>query len=257
MSIHPTAIVHPGADIAKDVDIGPFAIIGEHVRIRRATTVGPYTVIDGWTEIGEDCRIFSSCSIGTPPQDLKYGGEQTTLRIGDRNTIREFCTIHRGTVKGGGHTVLGSDNFLMAYVHIAHDCRIGNHIIMANAATLGGHIEVGDYAVIGGLAGIHQFVRIGPYAMVGACSAVSQDVPPYLSAVGNRARLYGLNSVGLRRNGFDPERLRQIKRAYHIFFRSSLTLKESIKKAQEESGNSKDIELMVDFINQSKRGVCR
>jgi UDP-N-acetylglucosamine acyltransferase len=257
MSIHPTAIVHPKAQIAADVEIGPFVTIGEEVRIGRGTVVGSHSVIDGWTEIGESCRLASFCSIGLPPQDLKYKGEKALVRIGDHNVIREFCTIHRGTVKGGGETVIGSHNYLMAYVHIAHDCRIGNHIIMANAATLAGHILVEDHAVLGGLIGVHQFVRIGTYAMVGACSAVSQDVPPFVSAVGNRARLFGLNTVGLRRHGFDTERLRALKKAYHILFRSGLSVREAVKRVEKELGDSADMTHLVTFIQESKRGICR
>ncbi len=257
MKIHAAAVVDPGARIAEDVEIGPYAVIGEGVKIGRGTVIGPHTVVDGDTEVGADCRISSFCTLGTPPQDLKYGGEATRVRIGDRNVIREYCTIHRGTVKGGGETSVGSDNYLMAYVHIAHDCRIGNHVIMANAATLGGHITVDDFAVLGGLVGIHQFVRVGAYAMIGACSAVSQDVPPYLSAVGNRARLFGLNTVGLKRHGFDAERLRALKRAYHLLFRSGLGVKEAVETVGKQMGDSKDVSRLVEFILGSKRGICR
>jgi UDP-N-acetylglucosamine acyltransferase len=258
MKIHATAIVSPNARIAPDAEIGPYAVIGENVTLAPGVVIESHTIVDGWTEIGEGTRISSFCSIGLPPQDLKYGGEPTRLRIGARNVIREFCTIHRGTVKGGGETAIGSDNFLMAYVHIAHDCRIGNQIIMANAATLAGHILVEDHAVLGGLTGVHQFVQIGAYAMVGACSAVSQDVPPFVSAVGNRARLYGLNVVGLRRHGFDSERLRPLKKAYHTLFRSGLSLAEAVNKVQEELPDSPDVKRLVEFVlRKSKRGLCR
>ncbi len=255
--IHPTAIIHPGAEIVEGVKIGPYSVIAEHVRIGDNTVIDSHVVIDGWTEIGKGCRIFPFTSIGTPPQDMTYSGEKTTVRIGDQNIIREYTTIHRGTKKGGGETVVGSHNYIMAYVHIAHDCHIGSHIIMANAATLGGHITVEDYAVIGGLTGIHQFVRVGMYAMVGACSAVSQDVPPYVSAVGNRAALYGLNMVGLKRQGFSKKQIASIKQAYTILFRSKLTLKEAMATIDEKIGDSEEVRRMVAFINGSKRGICR
>lgn len=255
--IHPTAIIHPKAEIGKDVRIGPYSIIGEHAKIGDRTTIESYVVIEGWTEIGRDCKIFPFSAIGTPPQDITYSGEETRVKIGDHNIIREYTTVHKGTKKGGGETIVGSHNYIMAYVHIAHDCNIGSHVIMANAATLGGHIRVEDYAVIGGLTGIHQFVRIGMYAMVGACSAVSQDVPPYVSAVGNRATLYGLNIVGLKRNGFNRTRMGNIKRAYNILFRSKLSLKEAIAKIEEEIGDSEDVKRMIEFIKNTKRGICR
>jgi UDP-N-acetylglucosamine acyltransferase len=255
--LHPTAIIHPKADIGEGVRIGPYSVIGEHVKIGDDTIIASHVLIDGRTEIGSDCRIFPFSSIGTPPQDITYKDEKTRVRIGDRNIIREYTTVHRGTKKGGGITTVGSDNYIMAYVHIAHDCNIGSHIIMANAATLGGHIKVEDYAVIGGLTGIHQFVRIGAYAMVGACSAVSLDVPPYVSAVGNRATLFGLNSVGLRRHGFDKTRVGMIKKAYTILFRSKLSLKDAIAKVEEEIPESEDVKRMVEFIKGTKRGICR
>ena len=255
--IHPTAIIHPGAEIGKDVKIGPYTVVGEHVKIDDGTEIGSHAVIEGQTEIGKDCRIFQFSSIGAPPQDLTYTGEETRVKIGDKNVIREYTTIHRGTKKGGRETIVGSHNYIMAYVHIAHDCNIGSHIIMANAATLGGHIKVEDFAVIGGLTGIHQFVRIGRYAMVGACSAVSLDVPPYVSAVGNRASLYGLNIIGLKRHGFNKDQISNLKKAYNILFRSKLSLKEAVAKIYEEMNDSKDIKKMVEFIEESKRGICR
>lgn len=255
--IHPTAIVHPKAEIGEGVKIGPYSVIGEHVRIGDGTVIESHVVLEGRTEIGKGCRIYSFSSIGTPPQDITYAGEETRVKVGDQNIIREYTTIHRGTKKGGGETVVGSHNYIMAYVHIAHDCHVGGHIIMANAATLGGHIRVEDYAVIGGLTGIHQFVRIGMYAMVGACSAVSLDVPPFVSAVGNRATLYGLNLVGLKRQGFSRERIGNIKKAYNILFRSKLSLKEAIAKIEDEIPDSEDVKRMIEFINGTKRGICR
>lgn len=255
--IHSTAIIDPKAELGEDVTVGPYSIVGAHVRIGRGTVIDSHALIDRWTEIGSDCRISSFTSIGTPPQDISYAGEETRIVIGDRNTIREYATIHRGTKKGGGITTVGSDNYIMSYVHIAHDCRIGNHIVMANAATLGGHVRVEDYAVIGGLTGVHQFVRIGAYSMVGACSAVSLDVPPYVSAVGNRAELFGLNIVGLRRQGFDKTRVQKIKKAYNILFRSKHQLKDALTNVLDEIPDSEDVKQMVNFIRETRRGICR
>lgn len=255
--IHATTIIDPKAELGDGVTVGPYSIIGEHVKIGDGTVIDSHALIDRWTEIGSNCKISSFTSIGTPPQDISYAGEETRVVIGDRNTIREYATVHRGTKKGGGVTTVGSDNYIMAYVHIAHDCLIGNHIVMANAATLGGHVKVEDFAVIGGLTGVHQFVRIGAYSMVGACSAVSLDVPPYVSAVGNRAELFGLNIVGLRRQGFDKTRVQKIKKAYNILFRSKLQLKDAIINVLDEVTDSEDVKRMVDFIKETRRGICR
>lgn len=255
--IHKTTIVHPKAEIDNDVVIGPYAVIGENVKIGNRTKIGAHVVIEGWTEIGEDCTFFHMSSVGTVPQDLKFAGEETRLKIGRGNTFREFVTLNRGTLAGGGETTIGDHNFLMAYVHVAHDCQIGNHVIMANAATLAGHIHIGDHAVIGGLVGIHQFVRVGAYAMVGGCSAVAQDIPPFMSAAGVHAKLYGLNLVGLKRHGFSKERLQGLKKAYQIIFRSGLTLKEAVKKVQKEVAMSVDIQELLKFVEGSKRGICR
>ena len=255
--IHKTAIVHPKAEIGDDVVIGPYAIIGENVKIGSRTKIGAHVVIEGWTEIGEDCTFFHMASVGTIPQDLKFSGEETRLKVGRGNTFREFVTLNCGTQAGGGETVIGDHNFLMAYVHVAHDCKIGNRVIMANAATLAGHIHIGDHAVIGGLVGVHQFVKIGAYALVGGCSAVAQDIPPFMSAAGVHARLYGLNLVGLKRHGFTQERIRDLKKAYRIIFRSGLTLKEAIKKVQDAVGMSPDVQELLKFVESSERGICR
>lgn len=257
MNIDSTAIIHPNAEIGPDTEIGPYSIIGEHVKIGRGVKIGAHVAIEGWTEIGDDCRFFPFSSIGSIPQDLKFSGEKTRLKIGRGNIFREFATVNRGTKNGGGETYIGDNNFFMAYVHIAHDCRIGSNVIMANAATLAGHISIGDYAIIGGLVGIHQFVKIGEYTMIGGCSAVAQDVPPFLSAVGNRARLYGINRVGLKRHGFSAERIEKLKEAYKILFRSGLTLKEAIKKTRREIKDSQDVDSLIQFIEGSERGVCR
>lgn len=254
--IHQTAIVHPRAELDADVTIGPYSVIGERVRIGRGSRVGAHVVIEGWTEIGAECTFFHMASVGTIPQDLKYGGEETKLVIGRKNTFREFVTLNRGT-RAGGVTAIGDHNFLMAYAHVAHDCEIGNHVIMANAATLAGHIHVGDHAVIGGLVGVHQFVRIGAYALIGGCSAVAQDVPPFTRAAGVHARLYGLNTVGLKRHGFTDKRLRILKKAYRLLFRSKMTLKEALKKVEEDLEMTPDLQTLVKFVAESQRGICR
>jgi UDP-N-acetylglucosamine acyltransferase len=255
--IHPTAIVHPKAQLADGVSVGPYSIIGEHVRIGRGTQVASHVVIEGWTQIGEDCRIFPFATIGTIPQDLKFKGEESRIVIGHRNIVREYVTIHRGTAGGGGITAIGNDNLLMAYVHVAHDCQIGSHVILANAATLAGHVTVGDHAVIGGLTGVHQFTKIGRCAIIGGCSAVAQDVPPFVNASGNRVKLYGLNTVGLKRQGFSEERIAALKKAYRILFRSKLTAADAIKKIRDELADSPDVLELAVFIETSERGICR
>ncbi len=255
--IHPTAVVHPQAELSSDAEIGPYSIIGEKVRIGKDTKIDDHVVIRGPSEIGENCRIFPFASIGTIPQDMKFEGEDTRLIIGNNNTIRESVTINRGTLGGGGVTRIGNDNFFMAYSHVAHDCQIGNHVIMANAATLAGHIEIEDFAVIGGLVAIHQFVRIGCYAFIGGASAVNLDVPPFCLAVGNRAKLYGLNTVGLKRQNFSSAVLNNLKKAYWTLFRSKLPFEEATKKAEEELVDCKEAKHFVEFIKNSERGVTK
>lgn len=256
-NIHPTAIIHKGTITGEDVSVGPYSIIGEGVVIGERTKIGPHVVIYGPAEIGADCTFYQFSAIGALPQDMKFQGEETRIRIGDRNTIREFVTIHRASSHGTGKTVIGNDNYLMNYAHIAHDCRLGNHIIMANCATLAGHIEIEDYAYIGGLSAIHQFTRVGAHAMIGGCSAVVLDVPPYMTAVGNRAKLYGLNLIGLKRHGFSDETINTLKKAYKIIFRSKLTLEDAIKMVREEIKGSGEVDTLLDFIEKSKRGICR
>jgi UDP-N-acetylglucosamine acyltransferase len=255
--IHPTAIIHPKAQIGEEVEIGPYTVIGEHVRLQRGTQIAAHVVIDGWTEIGEGSRIFPFASIGSIPQDLKFKGEKSQVIIGNNNTIREYVTVNRGTEAGGGVTRVGDHNLLMAYVHVAHDCQIGNRVILANAATLAGHITVQDDTVIGGLTGLHQFVRIGRHAIIGGCSAVAQDVPPFVSAVGNRATLYGLNTVGLKRHGFTDEQMTALKTAYKILFRSKLSMKDAVKKIRDELSQSPEAQELAGFVESSERGVCR
>lgn len=254
--IHPTAIVHKKAEIDSQVEIGPYTIIGEHIRMAGGCKVGAHVVMEGWTEIGEECTFFPSSSIGTVPQDLKFKGGETRLIIGRRNTFREFVTLNRGTEMGRGETVIGDDNFLMAYAHVAHDCIVGNHVILANAATLAGHIDIGDHAILGGLSGFHQFVRIGAYAMIGGCSAVAQDVPPFASVVGNRAKLYGLNLIGLKRHGFSHERIAILKEAYRILFRAKIPLKKAISKVR-DTLKGEDVDTLLEFLESSERGICR
>ncbi len=255
--IHPSAIIYPGAEIDIDVEIGPYAVIGENVKIGRGTSIGPSAVIQGWTEIGKNNKIFHLCSVGAVPQDLKYKGEKTFLRIGDDNIIREFATIHLGTVTGDGETTIGDRNLFMAYCHVAHDCHIGSNVVMANGAALAGHITVEDYAILGGMSGIHQYVRIGAHVMVGGGAMVGQDVPPYTVASGDRATLHGLNLVGLKRRGFSDELIADIKKAYKILVRSNLRVEEALHRIKEEVPMSPEIEHFVEFVEKSERGICR
>jgi UDP-N-acetylglucosamine acyltransferase len=258
VQIHSTAIVHSKAELGPDVLIGPYCVVGEHVKIGHGTQLLAHVCVDGWTDIGERCRIHPYASIGGPPQHLQYKGEPTRAVIGNDNILREYVTVNRGTVFGGGATTIGHHNFLMAYVHIAHDCHLGNRIIMANAASLAGHITIGDDAIIGGLVGIHQYVRVGGHAMIGGCSAVGRDVPPFMRAAGGyRARLFGLNSIGLKRHGFSNERIVVLKQAYEILFRSGLMMAEAIKRAREEFKDSADVLEIVTFMEGTKRGICR
>jgi UDP-N-acetylglucosamine acyltransferase len=255
--IHPTAIISPGVEIEEETTIGPFCILNEGARIRKGTKLISNIIIEGDTEIGENCLIYPFTSIGLPPQDTKYKGEKTGIRIGNNNTIREYTTIHRASVGGDGITAVGDNNFLMAYVHIAHDCKIGNSILMANVATLAGHVVVEDHAVIGGLVAIHQFTRIGAYAMVGGFSGVGQDIPPYMIASGARARLYGLNTIGLKRHGFSDTTINELKKAYKLLFREKRTLKDALKKIQEDLPYTDEIKTLIEFIQKNKRGICR
>lgn len=257
MNIHPTAIVHPNARIAEGVEIGPYAVIGEHVSIGKDTRIASHVLIEGWTTIGERNHIFPFSSIGTAPQDIGYRNEETYLMIGDDNVIRECATVHRATTKEDRKTVIGNKNFLMAYSHVAHDCKLGNNIIMANSVALGGHIVIGDHAILGGIVAVHQFARIGAYAIIGGQSAVTLDIPPYVSAAGNRAQLYGLNLVGLKRKGFSDQTITILKKAYKIIFRSGMTQDEAIVKVTEELNASPEAMHLVEFIKSSKRGVTR
>jgi UDP-N-acetylglucosamine acyltransferase len=257
--IHPTAILHPGAQIAPGVEIGPYAVIGEHVSIGTGTKVGPHTVIDGWTEIGENNTIFHMASVGAVPQDLKYRGEKTFLRIGNGNTIREFASLHLGTVTGDGETTVGDGNLFMAYSHVAHDCHVGNGVVMANAATLAGHVTVEDHAILGGLCAILQFTRIGAHVMIGGATSVTLDIPPYTIVTGDRreSRLRGLNLVGLKRHGFSDPTISGLKKAYKILALSGLKMAEAVEKMKSEVPSSPEVDHFISFIESSKRGVCR
>lgn len=257
MRIHPTAIISPSANLDEGVEVGPYTIIGPDVRIGKNTIIGPHVVIESHTDIGEECRIHQFASIGAIPQDLKYRGEETRVIIGNANTIREFVTINRATSADIGATIIGNNNLLMAYCHVAHNCKLGNNIIMANAANLAGHIHVEDYAIIGGLTGIHQFTRIGAHCIIGGASAVTKDIPPFVMASGNFARLYGLNMIGLKRRGFKEETIQALKQAYRIIFRSSLLLKTAIERVRKEVDDIPEVRHFLTFIENSRRGICR
>lgn len=255
--IHPTAVVSPKAEIGKDVHIGPFSIVGENVIIGDGTRIGPHVAIDPFTDIGPECQIFQFASIGAAPQAIKFQGEETWVRIGRGTVIREFVTINRGTAFGGGVTEVGERNFLMAYCHIAHDCKTGREVIMANNATLAGHIVIEDCATIGGLTAIHQFVRVGRYAYIGGKSAVTKDIPPFVMASGDRAKLFGLNLVGLKRRGIGDEAISRLKKAYRIVFRIGITLHEALERIKAEVESCPEVEEFVEFLRSSSRGVTR
>ena len=256
-TVHPTAIVHPKARLGEGVIVGPYAIIDEHVSVGAHTRIGAHCVIEGRTTIGADCQIFTGAVIGSIPQDLKYRGEESYLVIGDRNQIREYVTINPGTEGGGGKTVIGSDGLFMAYAHVAHDCVVGDHVIIANSAALAGHITVEDRAVIGGLVGIHQFVRVGTLAIIGGCSRVIQDIPPYATCVGYPAAVFGLNSEGLRRAGISEDTKRRLRHAFRILFHSKLSMSHALKQIETDADHDPAVRHLVTFIRDSKRGVAR
>lgn len=255
--IHPTAIIDPRAQIDTSVEVGPYTIIKNNVQIGKGTVIGSHVSIDPFVTIGEDCRIFQYASVGATPQDLKYKGEETYLKIGRATVIREFATINRGTEGGGGITEVGEENFLMAYTHVAHDCKTGKRVILANNATLAGHVIIGDYATVGGLVAIHQFVRIGDFAYIGGKSAVVKDVPPYVIAAGDRASLRGLNSVGMQRSGITAEAVSSLKKAYRIVFRIGLTLNEAVERLKAEVNPLPEVMNFIKFIQSSSRGITR
>ena len=257
MNIHPTAIISPDATLAEGVEVGPYSIIGPDVHIGKNTLVGPHVVIETQTDIGENNRIASFASIGSAPQDLKYRGEPTRVVIGNHNMIREYVTINRATIHDIGVTIVGNHNLLMAYCHVAHNCKLGDHVVMANAANLAGHIHVEDYAIIGGLTGVHQFTRIGAHCIIGGASAVVKDIPPFVMASGNFAKLFGLNMIGMKRRGFTEETITALKEAYRIVFRSSLLLTAAIRKVEQEVADLPETRQFLDFIRKSERGICR
>jgi len=256
--IHSTAIIAPGAELDPTVTVGPYAVIGENVKIGAGTSIGPHTVIEGQTEIGCDNQIFQFASIGAIPQDLKFAGEVSYLKIGDRNRIREFVTIHLGTEDGCGVTTIGNDNLFMAYSHVAHDCIVKNHVILANAATLAGHVEIDDFAILGGLSAVHQFARIGCHVMASGGSMIGQDIVPYAIVQGDRAKVVGLNLIGLKRRGFSSEALSNIKKMYKLVFRANLKLEEAIAQLEELFDKSApEVATYLDFLKKSERGLAR
>ena len=255
--IHPSAIVHPEASLAEDVSVGPFAIIGAQVEIGAGTTIDSNVVIDGRTRIGRNNQIFPFASIGAAPQDKKYAGEDTAVEIGDGNTIREYVTINRGTVQDAGTTRIGDDNWIMAYVHFAHDCQIGSHAIFANYCGLAGHVHVGDWAILGGMTLVHQFVRIGEHSFTGMGTYLAQDLPPYVTAAGNTAIPHGINSEGLRRRGFEPETIATLKRAYRTLYRSGLGLEEARRELGVMAEKCSAVGPIVEFLARSARGIIR
>lgn len=255
--IHETAVVGAGTRMGEGVRVGAYAVVGPNVVLDDEVEIGPHAVIDGHTSVGKRTRIFSFASVGLDPQDIHYRGEPTRVEIGDDCQIREFVSINRGTESGGGLTRVGNGCMLMAYTHVAHDCRVGNRVVMANGATLAGHVEIQDYAVIGGLTAIHQFARIGRNAFIGGASAVSMDVAPFLSAAGNRARLMGVNVVGLRRSGFSEEAIAAIRQAHRIVFRSNLRLEQAIEELEKKFSATFEVQCMLEFLQTGQRGFCR
>jgi UDP-N-acetylglucosamine acyltransferase len=255
-SVHPTAIIHSEAEIV-DARIGPYTVIGAGVRVGAGTEIGSHSVIQGPATIGRDCKVFSFASIGEIPQDLKFHGEHSELIIGNNNVFREFVTIHRGTEGGGRQTVIGSGNYFMAYAHVAHDCRIGDSVIMANASTLAGHVAVEDHSVVGAFSGIHQFCRIGKHGFIGGYSVITKDVLPYSKTVGNRAHCYGINKVGLQRKGFTQETMSTIKHAYRLLFQSRLNTTQALEAIEKEVPQIPEVLYLVEFIKSSRRGIIK
>lgn len=254
---HPAAIIHPNAKLADDVEVGAYSIIGEHVEIGAGTVIGPHVVINGHTRIGRHNRIFQFSSLGEIPQDKKYTNEPTRLEIGDHNTIREFCTFNLGTAQDAGVTRVGNHNWIMAYVHLAHDCQVGDHTIFANNAQLAGHVEVGDYAILGGFTAVHQFVKIGAHIITGIGTALLQDVPPYVLAAGNPSTPYGINAEGLKRRGFSSPAIMAIKRAYKTLYKSGLSLEDAKAAIQSQAAEHPEVQPLIDFLAAATRGIIR
>jgi len=257
VSIHPSAIVAPTARLGAGVTIGPYSTIGDQVTLGDGTTVGGHVVIETGVDVGRNCRIFSHAVLGSEPQDLKFRGEKSMLIVGDDTIIREFATLNRATSGGGGKTVVGRGCLIMAYAHVAHDCHLGDGVILANAATLGGHIVIEEHAIVGGLTGVHQFCRIGAHAIIGGCSGIMLDIPPFVKAQGNLARLFGLNTVGLKRRNFPPEAIRHLKQAYRLLFLSGLNTSQALERITAELPACAEVQHLVHFIKTSERGITR
>jgi UDP-N-acetylglucosamine acyltransferase len=258
MEIHPTAIIHHGAELAKDVSVGAYAIIEDRVVIGEGCRIGAHAILQGRTEVGPFCEIYPFCAVGFPPQDLKYKGEDTRLSIGHHNIFREYNTINRGTIQGSGQTIIGNYNYFMANVHIAHDCRLGSHIIMGNAATLGGHVTVGDHANVGAYSGVHQFCTVGAYGFVGGYSVITKDVLPYSKTVSARnAGNYGVNTLGLERKGFSKESIADIQNAFRVFLKAKLNTSQALAVLKEKYLNHPEVNLLIEFIEKSERGVIK
>lgn len=255
--IHPTAIIDPKAELDSSVEVGAYTVIGPEVRIGSGTSIGSHVAIKGPTTIGKNNRIFQFSSLGEMPQDKKYAGEPTTLEIGDGNTIREFCTFNRGTVQDKGATRIGNDNWIMAYVHIAHDCQIASHTIFANNASLAGHVEVDDFAILGGFSLVHQFCKIGAHVITAVGSVIFKDIPPYITAAGYDAKPHGINTEGLKRRGFSPDAILQLKRAYKTLYRNGLTLDEAKQQLRQQHEHCVEIGVLLEFLERSTRGIVR
>jgi UDP-N-acetylglucosamine acyltransferase len=254
--VHDTAVVHPGAEIGENVSIGPYAVIGEHVKIGDNCRLGSHVLIDGYTTMGVNNRVFHGASIGTEPQDLKYDGSVSHVEIGDDNVFREFVTVNSATEENG-KTIIGSRNLLMAYVHIAHNCIIGNNVILANSVNLGGHVTIHDYAIVGGIVPVHQFVSIGAHSFIGGGSRIAKDIPPYVKVAGNPPRIGGLNSIGLKRRGFTIEQRMLIKKAFCVIYRSDLNVTQALEKIEQELPRTPETGIIADFIRNSKRGITK
>jgi len=255
--VHPSASVHPSARLGQGCRVGPFSVVGEKVALGADCQLISHVVIEGDTEVGDACRFFPFSSVGLEPQDLKFRGEQTRVRIGSENLFRESCTVHAGTAGGGGVTTIGDQNLFMAYTHVAHDCQVGSQTVFANAATLAGHVKVEDFAVIGAFSGVHQFCRIGAYAYVGGYSVITQDALPYVLTVGNRARAFGINVVGLKRKAFNEETIQSLKRAYRLLFHSKLTTTRALEQIEQELSDVREVAYLASFIRASERGIVK
>jgi UDP-N-acetylglucosamine acyltransferase len=255
--VHPTAIVDKRAKLGANVTVGPYTVIDGDVEVGEGTTIGAHNVITGHTVIGRDNRIFHFCSIGEANQDKKYKGEPTRLAIGDRNTIREYCSLNRGTAQDRGVTTLGDDNWIMAYCHVAHDCLVGNNTVFANHATLAGHVDIGDWTILGGFVGVHQFVKVGAHVMAGIASVVTQDVPPFVTIAGNPTAPYGINAEGLKRRGFSAEAIAALKRAYKTLYKSGLSLADAKAELAGQAAEAAEVRALVEFLETSTRGILR